>query len=87
MFIRQSFTFVRRTRQTKFELSVPIFWLLYTFYKKPEQRSRYSDWLQAGRPRGQRSSPDRVKNFLHLVQAGSGPTQPIQWVPRALSPG
>jgi hypothetical protein len=30
------------------------------------------DWLRAGRPRGRNSSPDRVKNFLHSVQTGSG---------------
>jgi hypothetical protein len=33
--------------------------------------SRYSDWLRAGRPRDQSSSPDGVKNFLG-VQTGSG---------------
>jgi hypothetical protein len=33
---------------------------------------RYSDWLRAGRPRGRSSSPDKVKNFLHVVQTGSG---------------
>jgi hypothetical protein len=27
------------------------------------QRSRYSDWLQAGRPRGRTSGPGMVKNF------------------------
>jgi hypothetical protein len=33
-------------------------------------------------------SPGRVKNFLHFIQTGSGCTQPpIQWVPKALSPG
>jgi hypothetical protein len=42
------------------------------------------------RPRGQSSSPGRVKNFslLHVVQTGSGVTQlPNQRVPGALSPG
>jgi hypothetical protein len=34
--------------------------------------SLYSDWLRAGRPRGQSSCPGRVKNFLHVVQTGSG---------------
>jgi hypothetical protein len=29
-----------------------------------QQRSRYSDWLRAGWPRGRSSSPGRVKNFL-----------------------
>jgi hypothetical protein len=49
-----------------------------------------SDWLQAGRPRGRNSSPDRVKNFLFSKSSRPtlGPTQPpIQWVPGALSPG
>jgi hypothetical protein len=32
----------------------------------------YWDSLQAGRPRGRGSSPGRVKNFLHVVQTGSG---------------
>jgi hypothetical protein len=35
------------------------------------KRNRYSDWLRAGRPRGQSSSPGRVKNFLHVVQTVS----------------
>jgi hypothetical protein len=45
---------------------------------QPGQRSRYSDWLWVGRPRGRSLSPGRVKNFLlHVVQTGSGgPTQP-----------
>jgi hypothetical protein len=41
-------------------------------YGEPGQRSRYSDWLWAGRLRGQSSSPGRVKNFLHVVKIGSG---------------
>jgi hypothetical protein len=59
-------------------------------YKGAGMRSRYSDWLRAGRPRGRRSSPGRVKNFLFSTSSRPdlGPTQlPIQWVPRALSPG
>jgi hypothetical protein len=35
---------------------------MYTYV--PGWRSRYSDWLRAGRPRGRSASPDRVKNFL-----------------------
>jgi hypothetical protein len=35
---------------------------------EPRSRSRYSDWLRAGRPRGRSSSPGRVKDF---VQSGS----------------
>jgi hypothetical protein len=31
-----------------------------------------SDWLQAGLPRVLISSPGRVKNFLRVVQTGSG---------------
>jgi hypothetical protein len=41
-------------------------------YSDPPERSRYSDWLRAGRPRGPSSSPDRGENFLHVVQTGSG---------------
>jgi hypothetical protein len=37
---------------------------------EPGQRSRKSDWLRAGRPRGRSSSPDRGKIFF------VGPTQP-----------
>jgi hypothetical protein len=39
---------------------------------EPGYRSRYSDWLGAGRLRGRSSSPGRVKNFLHVVQTSSG---------------
>jgi hypothetical protein len=34
--------------------------------------SRDSDWLRTGRPRGRSSRPDRVKNYLHVVQTDSG---------------
>jgi hypothetical protein len=34
------------------------------FVREPGYCSRYSDWLRAGGPRGQSSSPGRVKNFL-----------------------
>jgi hypothetical protein len=53
-------------------------------------RSRYSDWLRAGRPRGRRSSLGGVKNFHFSVSSrpALGPTQPpIQWTPGALSLG
>jgi hypothetical protein len=30
------------------------------------------DWLGAGRPRGRSSTHGSVKNFLHIVQTGSG---------------
>jgi hypothetical protein len=51
---------------------------------EPGQRSRYSDWLRTGRPRGRSSSPGRVKNFLFSTSSrpALGPTQPpFQWVP------
>jgi hypothetical protein len=54
------------------------------------QRSRDSDWLWAGRPRGRNSSPGRVKNFLFSKSSrpALGSTQPpIQWVTADLSPG
>jgi hypothetical protein len=46
------------------------------------QRSRYSDWLRAGRQRG------RVKNVLLSTSSipALGPTQPIRWVLEILSP-
>jgi hypothetical protein len=53
-------------------------------------RSRYSEWLWAGRLRGRGSSPGKVKNFLPSTSSRPvlGSTQPpIQWVPGALSPG
>jgi hypothetical protein len=54
------------------------------------ERSRYGDWLQAGRPRGRSSSPDRGKHFLFSMSPRRilGPNQPpIQWVRKALSLG
>jgi hypothetical protein len=51
-------------------------------------RSRYSDWLRAGRPGGRSSSPSGVKNlyFSRSLRSAVGPTQPpIQWVPGAIS--
>jgi hypothetical protein len=58
--------------------------------QEPRWRSRYSDWLRAGRRRGQSSSPGRVKSFLFSTSSrpAMGPTQPpIQGVPVNLSPG
>jgi hypothetical protein len=55
-----------------------------------QKRSRYSDWLRAGRQRGRSSSPGRVKNFLFSMSSGPalGSTEPsIQRVSGALSPG
>jgi hypothetical protein len=56
----------------------------------PGQRSWHSNWLWAGQPRGQSSSPSEGKNF-HLSMSfrlAPGPTQPpIHWVLGALSLG
>jgi hypothetical protein len=52
------------------------------------ERSLYSDWVRAGRPKGRRSSPGRVKNFLFSTSSrpALGSTQPpIQWVSGFLS--
>jgi hypothetical protein len=52
--------------------------------------TRHSDWLRAGRLKGQSSSPGRVNNFLFSKSSrpALGSTQPpAQWVPGALSPG
>jgi hypothetical protein len=60
------------------------------FSREPGWRSRYSEWLRVGQPRGLSSSIDRVKNFLFSTSSrlALGPAQPpIQWVPGALSPG
>jgi hypothetical protein len=68
----------------------PIFFFVFYPPKEPELRSRYSDWLRAGRPRGRSSNPGRSKNFLFSTSSrpALGPTQtPIQWVPGVLSPG
>jgi hypothetical protein len=40
---------------------------------EPGQRSGYSDWLRAGRPRSGSSSPGSQEFYLlHIVQTGSG---------------
>jgi hypothetical protein len=60
------------------------------FIYEPGQRSRYSDWLRAGRPRAGSSSPGRVKKFLFSTSSrpALGPTQPfIELASGALSPG
>jgi hypothetical protein len=54
------------------------------------QRSRYSDYLRAGKPRGRSSRPGRSKNFNFsmLSSPALAPTHPpTQWVLGALSPG
>jgi hypothetical protein len=51
--------------------------------REPGQRSRYSDWLRAGRPRGRSSGPGRGKICFFSMSSRPvpGPTQrPIQWV-------
>jgi hypothetical protein len=51
-------------------------------------RSRYNDWLRAGRRRGRRSSPNKVKNFLIFTPSRptlSSTQPPIEGVPGALS--
>jgi hypothetical protein len=58
--------------------------------KEPGLRSRYRDWLRAGRPRGRSTSPGRVKYFLFFTPSRPvlGPTQPrIQCVPGVKRPG
>jgi hypothetical protein len=49
---------------------------------EPGQRSRYSDWLRAGRPRVRSSSPGWGKIFLlsNVVETGSGthPAYPLR---------
>jgi hypothetical protein len=59
-------------------------YLIYTYdLREMEQRSRYSDWLRARRPRARSSSPGKVKIFLLSTSSRSvlRPIQPpIQWV-------
>jgi hypothetical protein len=53
------------------------------------RRSRYSDWLRAGRQRGRSSSPSRVKNFHSSISCrpALGSTELLfQWVPGATPP-
>jgi hypothetical protein len=57
---------------------------------EPRQRSQYSDWLLAKRPRGRSSSPGGGKNFHFSMspRPALGFTQPpIEWELGALSPG
>jgi hypothetical protein len=63
---------------------------LYFVMFLESKRSRYSDWLRAGRLRGWSLSPSRVKNFLFYTSSTSalGRTQrPIQWVLVVKRPG
>jgi hypothetical protein len=62
----------------------------YNFLCITLQRSRYSDWLQAGRPRDRSSSPSGGNNFLFSTSSrpALGPTQPpIQGEPGVKRPG
>jgi hypothetical protein len=58
---------------------------------EPGERSGYSDWLRAGRPRGRNSSTGRGKIFLISMASRPvlGPTQLIQWLlsPQVERPG
>jgi hypothetical protein len=66
------------------------YFILLRSKQEPGQRSRYSDWLRAGRRRGRSSSPGGGKNFHFSMSSRPtlGPTQPhIQWVPGAPSRG
>jgi hypothetical protein len=65
-------------------------WRQFHIIMELGQRSRYSDWLRAGRPRSRSSSPGGGKNF-HLSMSSSPALRstqtPTQWVPAALSRG
>jgi hypothetical protein len=53
-------------------------------------RSRYSDWMRAGRPRGPSLSPGMGKNFLLFtsIRPVLGPIEPpFQWVPGGKAAG
>jgi hypothetical protein len=67
----------------------PSFYICTIFSKEPGECSWYSNWLRAGRLRGQSSSPSRVSNFLFTSsKLALGSIQPpIQWVPGTPSPG
>jgi hypothetical protein len=69
--------------------SPPQFIFTLSLYSKPGWCSRYSDWLQAGRPRDRSLSSGMVKKF-HLYTSPTpvlGPTRsPIQCVAGALTP-
>jgi hypothetical protein len=63
---------------------------LFLQVTQQRQSSRDSNWLRAGRPRGRRSSPSRVKNSLisTSLRPSLGPTQlPVRWVPGTPSLG
>jgi hypothetical protein len=73
-----------------FQLFRLVFCTQLCWPQKPGLRSRYSDWLRAGRPRVRCLSPAKFKNslFSTVSRPDLGPTQPpIQWVPGILSTG
>jgi hypothetical protein len=50
---------------------------------EPGKRSRYSDWLSAGR-----DLKGRELTLIQVVKTALGPTQPpIQWIPEVKRPG
>jgi hypothetical protein len=77
--------------RTLYSVAIPlIYFYSCRMIKNVYKRSRYSDWLRAGRPRVWSSSPGRVKYFLFSAASrpALGPTQPpIHWVPGVLYPG
>jgi hypothetical protein len=66
--------------------------ILHTFLitHNTQTRSRYSDWLRTGRPRGRISSPGRFKHFPFSASSrpALGSTQPpFRLVPGGFYPG
>jgi hypothetical protein len=64
--------------------------LMYCPLGELEYRSRYSDWLRAGRPRVRIPTPGKVNNFListSLRPALESIQPPTQWVTGAFSLG
>jgi hypothetical protein len=51
---------------------LPDFLIKHDYFHLLPTCSRYSDWLQAGRPRARSSSPGRQELSLHVVQIGPG---------------
>jgi hypothetical protein len=59
-------------------------------YKECLLAQSVSDWLSARRPKGQSSSPGRVKNFHFAMSSRPAlvfTQPPIQWVPGGSFPG
>jgi hypothetical protein len=70
----------------------PQTWLEQTFclnHDRQIERSRYSDWLRARRPRGSEleSRKGQEFSFLHVARTGSGAhPASYQWVPGVKRP-